>query len=136
MLPLFDAVLSLSIFFILSHLLQAMCATSPWQRRLCFLLPFTMRVLLTLLRLTRFGGGNNTSMTHVFLQVGVKSALMFAFQIARQQRRRAEQSIKDKQCRQSALDTGAIRMTFLFKPTYFQYVGWLINEVHRPSRQR
>lgn len=50
---------------------QAMTASSPWQRRLCFLLPFTMRVLLTVLRVSRYGGGNPTSLTHVFLQVSL-----------------------------------------------------------------
>lgn len=48
---------------------KAMTAGSPWQRRLCFALPFLMRVLLTILRISRFGGGNPTAMVHVFLQV-------------------------------------------------------------------
>lgn len=48
---------------------KAMTAGSPWQRRLCFALPFLMRVLLTILRISRFGGGNPTAMIHVFLQV-------------------------------------------------------------------
>uniref|UniRef100_A0A182TWI7 Uncharacterized protein n=1 Tax=Anopheles melas TaxID=34690 RepID=A0A182TWI7_9DIPT len=54
-------------------LFKAMTASSPWQRRLCFLLPFSMRIMLTLLRISKLGGGNPTSLTHVFLQVSVSS---------------------------------------------------------------
>ncbi|EAT35093.1 AAEL012718-PA [Aedes aegypti] len=50
-------------------LYKAMTASSPWQRRLCFLLPFMMRIMLTLLRISKLGGGNPSSLTHVFLQV-------------------------------------------------------------------
>lgn len=48
-----------------------MTAWSPWERRLCFLLPFTMRALLTGLRATSIGGGDPASITHVVLQVSV-----------------------------------------------------------------
>lgn len=48
---------------------KALSAGSPWQRRLCFALPFLMRVILQVLRMTRFGGGNPNAMIHVFLQV-------------------------------------------------------------------
>lgn len=36
--------------------------SSPWQRRLCFALPFLMRVVLMILRLMRIGGGNPNAM--------------------------------------------------------------------------
>lgn len=48
---------------------QALTAGSPWQRRACFALPFTMRIFLALLRVTRLGGGSPTSFTHIVLQV-------------------------------------------------------------------
>ncbi|XP_052868470.1 progestin and adipoQ receptor family member 4 [Anopheles cruzii] len=54
-------------------LFKAMTASSPWQRRLCFLLPFSMRIVLTLLRISNLGGGNPTSLTHVFLQDAVSA---------------------------------------------------------------
>ncbi|KAL1395059.1 hypothetical protein pipiens_002928 [Culex pipiens pipiens] len=54
-------------------LFKAMTASSPWQRRICFLLPFTMRILLTVLRISKVGGGNPTSLTHVFLQDAVSA---------------------------------------------------------------
>lgn len=54
-------------------LYKAMTASSPWQRRLCFLLPFTMRIMLTLLRISKLGGGNPSSLTHVFLQDAVSA---------------------------------------------------------------
>uniref|UniRef100_A0A182PW43 Progestin and adipoQ receptor family member 4 n=1 Tax=Anopheles epiroticus TaxID=199890 RepID=A0A182PW43_9DIPT len=54
-------------------LFKAMTASSPWQRRLCFLLPFSMRIMLTLLRISKLGGGNPTSLTHVFLQDAVSA---------------------------------------------------------------
>lgn len=57
--------------FCLWGLQKALTATSPWQRRLCFALPFLMRVLLTILRLSKLAGGNAGAMTHVFLQDGV-----------------------------------------------------------------
>uniref|UniRef100_A0A336M8N6 CSON011273 protein n=1 Tax=Culicoides sonorensis TaxID=179676 RepID=A0A336M8N6_CULSO len=65
-------------FIILSYcvlsiwgLYKALTAASPWQRRLCFALPFTMRIFLALLRVTRLGGGNPSSFTHVVLQDSV-----------------------------------------------------------------
>ncbi|XP_055525535.1 progestin and adipoQ receptor family member 4 [Wyeomyia smithii] len=54
-------------------LYKAMTASSPWQRRLCFLRPFAMRTMLTLLRISKLGGGNPTSLTHVFLQDAVSA---------------------------------------------------------------
>uniref|UniRef100_A0A8D8DSN6 Progestin and adipoQ receptor family member 4 n=2 Tax=Culex pipiens TaxID=7175 RepID=A0A8D8DSN6_CULPI len=54
-------------------LFKAMTASSPWQRRICFLLPFTMRILLTVLRISKVGGGNPASLTHVFLQDAVSA---------------------------------------------------------------
>jgi hypothetical protein len=56
---------------------KALSAGSPWQRRLCFALPFLMRVVLTILRITGSGGGNPTAMIHVFLQVSRKFRLFF-----------------------------------------------------------
>ncbi|CAO1421552.1 unnamed protein product [Diamesa hyperborea] len=50
---------------------KALTAESPWQRRLCFALPFLMRVLLTILRFSKYGGGSPSAMTHIFLQDGV-----------------------------------------------------------------
>jgi hypothetical protein len=49
---------------------QALTAWSPWERRLCFLLPFVMRVLLCGLRYSPLGGGDPSSLVHVVLQVG------------------------------------------------------------------
>lgn len=60
------------IILCLLCLQKALTAGSPWQRRLCFALPFLMRVLLTILRISRFGGGNPKAMVHVFLQVSFK----------------------------------------------------------------
>ncbi|XP_055699938.1 progestin and adipoQ receptor family member 4 [Phlebotomus papatasi] len=54
-------------------LYKAMTALSPWQRRLCFLLPFMMRVLLTMLRTLKLAGGNPAALTHVFLQDAVSA---------------------------------------------------------------
>ncbi|XP_062539697.1 progestin and adipoQ receptor family member 4 [Armigeres subalbatus] len=54
-------------------LFKAMTASSPWQRRLCFGLPFMMRIMLTLLRISKLGGGNPSSLTHVFLQDAVSA---------------------------------------------------------------
>lgn len=48
---------------------QALTAWSPWERRLCFLLPFVMRVLLCGLRYSPLGGGDPASLVHVVLQV-------------------------------------------------------------------
>lgn len=58
---------------------KALTAGSPWQRRLCFALPFLMRVLLTILRISRFGGGNPTAMIHVFLQVRYETLFLVMF---------------------------------------------------------
>ncbi|XP_018576248.1 progestin and adipoQ receptor family member 4 [Anoplophora glabripennis] len=49
-------------------LYKALTAWSPWERRLCFLLPFIMRILLWCLRVTSFGGGDPAAFTHVILQ--------------------------------------------------------------------
>ncbi|XP_055381472.1 uncharacterized protein LOC129612052 [Condylostylus longicornis] len=49
-------------------LYKALNASSPWQRRLCFALPFTMRVFLTFFRTLRWVGGNPQALTHVYLQ--------------------------------------------------------------------
>nr|CAD7424877.1 unnamed protein product [Timema monikensis] len=54
-------------------LYKAMTAWSPWERRLCFLLPFMMRVLLFILRNSSYGGGDPTGMMHVVLQDGVSA---------------------------------------------------------------
>ncbi|XP_063244128.1 progestin and adipoQ receptor family member 4 [Bacillus rossius redtenbacheri] len=68
-------------FLILSYCLlsvwglyKAMTAWSPWERRLCFLLPFVMRGALCVLRLSVHGGGDPGSLVHVVLQ-DVVSAL-------------------------------------------------------------
>ncbi|XP_070509285.1 progestin and adipoQ receptor family member 4 [Chironomus tepperi] len=63
-------IISYCIFCIFG-LQKALTAASPWQRRLCFALPFLMRAILTILRLSKYAGGNPTAMTHVFLQDGV-----------------------------------------------------------------
>lgn len=52
-------------------LYKALTASSPWQRRLCFALPFTMRSILTLLRTIGVVGSNRITMSHVYLQDGV-----------------------------------------------------------------
>ncbi|KAJ8968924.1 hypothetical protein NQ314_002016 [Rhamnusium bicolor] len=49
--------------------LIALTAWSPWERRLCFLLPFIMRILLWCLRITSMGGGDPAAFLHVILQV-------------------------------------------------------------------
>jgi len=54
---------------ILQFMSQALTAWSPWERRLCFLLPFVMRVLLCGLRYSPLGGGDPASFVHVVLQV-------------------------------------------------------------------
>ncbi|KAJ4433698.1 hypothetical protein ANN_16009 [Periplaneta americana] len=46
----------------------ALTAWSPWERRLCFLLPFVMRLLLCGLRYSPLGGGDPASLVHVILQ--------------------------------------------------------------------
>lgn len=50
-------------------LYKALLAASPWQRRLCFLFPFVMRLHLVVLRCLKMAGGNTESMVHVYLQV-------------------------------------------------------------------
>ncbi|XP_022906420.1 progestin and adipoQ receptor family member 4 isoform X2 [Onthophagus taurus] len=49
-------------------LYKAMTAWSPWERRLCFLLPFTMRMVLCFARYTNLGGGDPAAFTHIVLQ--------------------------------------------------------------------
>uniref|UniRef100_A0A1B0DL79 Uncharacterized protein n=1 Tax=Phlebotomus papatasi TaxID=29031 RepID=A0A1B0DL79_PHLPP len=61
------------VISIIGALPMAMTALSPWQRRLCFLLPFMMRVLLTMLRTLKLAGGNPAALTHVFLQDAVSA---------------------------------------------------------------
>lgn len=51
----------------------ALTAWSPWERRLCFLLPFVMRVLLCGLRYSPLGGGDPASLVHVVLQDAVSA---------------------------------------------------------------
>ncbi|KAJ9584372.1 hypothetical protein L9F63_021283, partial [Diploptera punctata] len=51
----------------------ALTAWSPWERRLCFLLPFVMRLLLCGLRYSPFGGGDPASLVHVILQDAVSA---------------------------------------------------------------
>ncbi|XP_037884884.1 uncharacterized protein DDB_G0271670 [Glossina fuscipes] len=52
-------------------LYKALTASSPWQRRLCFALPFTMRSILTFLRTLGVVGGNDVALPHVYLQDAV-----------------------------------------------------------------
>ncbi|XP_065365673.1 uncharacterized protein LOC135958706 [Calliphora vicina] len=49
-------------------LYKALTASSPWQRRLCFALPFTMRSILTFFRTMGLVGGNRVALEHVYLQ--------------------------------------------------------------------
>nr|CAH7742376.1 unnamed protein product [Callosobruchus chinensis] len=49
-------------------LYKALIAWSPWERRLCFLLPFVMRILVWFLRLSKLGGGDPAALVHVILQ--------------------------------------------------------------------
>ncbi|XP_049776789.1 progestin and adipoQ receptor family member 4 isoform X3 [Schistocerca cancellata] len=49
-------------------LYKALTAWSPWERRLCFLLPFVMRQFLCLLRMSPIGGGDPATLIHVILQ--------------------------------------------------------------------
>lgn len=46
-----------------------MTAWSPWERRLCFLLPFSMRMVLCAVRFSNLGGGDPNSFIHLILQV-------------------------------------------------------------------
>lgn len=46
-----------------------MTAWSPWERRLCFLLPFSMRMVLCAVRFLNIGGGDPASFIHLILQV-------------------------------------------------------------------
>ncbi|XP_030080768.1 progestin and adipoQ receptor family member 4 isoform X2 [Drosophila hydei] len=52
-------------------LYKALTASSPWQRRLCFALPFGMRSVLTFLRIRGMVGGSHMALSHVYLQDGV-----------------------------------------------------------------
>ncbi|XP_030746931.1 progestin and adipoQ receptor family member 4 [Sitophilus oryzae] len=49
-------------------LYKAMLAWSPWDRRLCFLLPFLYRIGLWFLRISGLGGGDPAAFLHVILQ--------------------------------------------------------------------
>ncbi|XP_017467614.1 PREDICTED: uncharacterized protein LOC108359998 isoform X2 [Rhagoletis zephyria] len=70
---------TLKWFIIISYCLlslwglyKALTASSPWQRRLCFALPFTMRSILTLFRtIGVWVGGSRLALSHVYLQDGV-----------------------------------------------------------------
>ncbi|XP_061387343.1 progestin and adipoQ receptor family member 4, partial [Musca vetustissima] len=53
---------------VLSLFFQALTASSPWQRRLCFALPFSMRSILIFFRTMGLVGGNPVAMSHVYLQ--------------------------------------------------------------------
>lgn len=46
-----------------------MNAKSPWQRRVCFLPPFLMRMFVLTLRCFGIGGGSNKILIHLVLQV-------------------------------------------------------------------
>lgn len=62
--------LVISFYCLLSvwGLYKALLAWSPWERRLCFALPFIMRLCLTLARVTGLGGGDPSALPSVFLQ--------------------------------------------------------------------
>ncbi|XP_019880547.1 progestin and adipoQ receptor family member 4 [Aethina tumida] len=49
-------------------LYKALTALCPWDRRLCFLFPFLLRICMWCLRLTSYGGGDPAAFTHVLLQ--------------------------------------------------------------------
>lgn len=49
---------------------QAMTASSPWDRRMCFSLPFYMRVVMCILRMYNIGG-DPAALTHLILQVSI-----------------------------------------------------------------
>ena len=57
-----------------------MIAKSPWQRRLCFLPAFGMRMLVLGLRCFDIGGGEPNAMQHVILQVPNR-LLLFPFSV-------------------------------------------------------
>ncbi|KAK9505260.1 hypothetical protein O3M35_009351 [Rhynocoris fuscipes] len=61
-------IISCYCIFAIVGLFKAMSASSPWNRRLCFALPFLMRNLLCVLRLTKYGGGDPSCITYVILQ--------------------------------------------------------------------
>ncbi|XP_046397852.1 progestin and adipoQ receptor family member 4 [Ischnura elegans] len=65
----------LSAYSILSlwGLYKALTAWSPWERRLCFALPFCMRAFLCCLRSSGLGGGDPSAMVHVVLQDAVSA---------------------------------------------------------------
>ncbi|KAH8409702.1 hypothetical protein KR222_002057 [Zaprionus bogoriensis] len=52
-------------------LYKALTASSPWQRRLCFALPFAMRSVLTVMRIRGMVGGSHMALSHVYLQVRI-----------------------------------------------------------------
>lgn len=60
--------ISIYCFLSLLGLWKAMVAKSPWQRRLCFLPPLGMRLLVLSLRCYGIGGGSPSAMKHVILQ--------------------------------------------------------------------
>ncbi|XP_073990987.1 progestin and adipoQ receptor family member 4 [Rhodnius prolixus] len=61
-------IISCYCLFAIVGLFKALSASSPWNRRLCFALPFLMRNLLCVLRLTKYGGGDPSSISYVILQ--------------------------------------------------------------------
>lgn len=63
---------------------KALLASSPWQRRLCFLFPFVMRVHLVVLRMFKLAGGNTESMVHVYLQVCLSNQILLVFYVMNQ----------------------------------------------------
>ncbi|XP_065341052.1 progestin and adipoQ receptor family member 4 [Cloeon dipterum] len=67
--PLFAFYVVLSIW----GLYKALTAWSPWERRLCFALPFLMRVFFCGLRSLGLAGGNPDALLHVILQDAVSA---------------------------------------------------------------
>ncbi|XP_018335087.1 progestin and adipoQ receptor family member 4 [Agrilus planipennis] len=64
-------------------LYKAMLAISPWERRLCFILPFSLRILLCGFRFLHFGGGDPNALLHLLLQdfIAVIGAIIGALHI-------------------------------------------------------
>ncbi|GLG96864.1 Adiponectin receptor protein [Gryllus bimaculatus] len=54
-------------------LYKALTAWSPWERRLCFSMPFIMRIFLCGLRYTSLGGGDPNMFHHIILQDAVSA---------------------------------------------------------------
>ncbi|XP_039285477.1 progestin and adipoQ receptor family member 4-like [Nilaparvata lugens] len=54
--------------FSIVGLFKVMSASSPWRRRMSFTLVVILRVLLCLLRCSKYGGGDPNSMRHLFYQ--------------------------------------------------------------------